>query len=189
MIHNKILRPLEKAFRIYAVLILILVIFQLVGLLMYIINVWPHLSTTPSSGVPMSGTRTFIVCLAVVAGFFRSFLWVCIYWNGARVFSLLTTKNELQGMVERITPLLASLTRLLIASCIMDVLFLPAYFLSDVLVPFSISGWRLGAVEVARIVFPQAFGFAALILAFLTSQYSQLLKERSQMKKEIELTI
>ncbi len=189
MSHNKILRPLEKAFRIYAVLTLILVLFQLVGLMMYLIKVWPHLFTAPSSGVPMSGTLTFIVCLAVVAGFFRSFLWIRIYWNGARVFSLLTTENEPSGMAERITSLLASLTRLLIASCIMDVLFLPAYFLSDVLVPFSISGWRFGVVEVARIIFPQAFGFAALILAFLTSRYSLLLKERSQMKKEIELTI
>ncbi len=38
-------------------------------------------------------------------------------------------------------------------------------------------------------IFPQAFGFAALILAFLTHQYGQLFKERSRLKNELELTI
>jgi len=69
------------------------------------------------------------------------------------------------------------------------ILFLPAYFLSDTFLPFSVSGWRLGAVELARLLLPQAFGFAALILAFLTHQYGILLKERSLMKAELDLTI
>lgn len=34
----------------------------------------------------------------------------------------------------------------------------------------------------------QAFGFSALVLAFLTHHYGQLLRERSQMKQELELT-
>jgi hypothetical protein len=92
-------------------------------------------------------------------------------------------------MADRLTPVLASLTRLLILSCVLDVLFLPAYFLSGAVLPFPIAGWRLGVVEVARVVFPQAFGFAALILAFLTHQYGQLLKESGRMKNELELTI
>jgi hypothetical protein len=156
---------------------------------MYLVYVWPWLRAYASSGETISGTLTYIVGIAVLAGFLRSFLWICIYWNGAKVFSLLNTEDESPGMVEKVTPLLTSLTRLLIASFIMDVLFIPAFFLTDVLLPFSISGWRLGVVEVARVVFPQAFGFAALILAFLASQYGQLLRERSQMKQEIELTI
>ena len=44
-------------------------------------------------------------------------------------------------------------------------------------------------VEAARIVFPQAFGFAALILAFLTHQYGHLFQERARMRRELELTI
>ncbi len=71
----------------------------------------------------------------------------------------------------------------------LDFLFLPAFFLSDAFLPFSVSGWRLGAVELARLLLPQAFGFAALILAFLTHQYGILLKERSLMKAELDLTI
>ena len=38
---NRIIRPMEKAFRFYAVLALAIVIFQGIGLLMYLVNVWP----------------------------------------------------------------------------------------------------------------------------------------------------
>ena len=41
----------------------------------------------------------------------------------------------------------------------------------------------------ARLVFPQAFGFAALILAFLTHQFRHLLQERSHLMEEVELTV
>ena len=68
-------------------------------------------------------------------------------------------------------------------------LFLPAYFLSDTFQPFAISGWRLGMMELARLLFPQAFGIAALILAYLTSNFAQLLRERGEMQRELELTI
>jgi hypothetical protein len=180
--HTRILRPLEKAFKVYAALALAIVVFQIIGLLMYISNAWPP------SGAQPSRTVTLVAILAVLVGFFRSSLWICIYWIGARVFSLLSKGNDC-SLDERIQPSLATLTRLLIASCVMDILFLPAFFLSDSFLPFSISGWRLGFVEVARIVFPQAFGFAALILAFLTSQYGELIRERSRMKSELALTI
>ncbi len=63
------------------------------------------------------------------------------------------------------------------------------HFLSDVFMPFPLAGWRLGAVEAARILFPQAFGVAALILAFLAHQYSQLVQDRRRMRSELELTI
>jgi hypothetical protein len=116
-------------------------------------------------------------------------VWIKIYWNGSKALSLLKSEGESQEMADRLTPVLASLTRLLIVSCVLDVLFLPAYFLSGAVLPFPIAGWRLGVVEIARVVFPQAFGFAALILAFLTHQYGQLLKESGRMKNELELTI
>jgi hypothetical protein len=82
-----------------------------------------------------------------------------------------------------------TLTRLLIVSCILDLFFVPVIFQSNVLLPFPVSGLCLGLVDLSILLFPQAFGIAALILAFLTRQYGQLLRERSQMKEEIDLTI
>jgi hypothetical protein len=38
-------------------------------------------------------------------------------------------------------------------------------------------------------LYPQAFGLAALVLAYLIHQYGRLTKERCQMKKDIELTV
>ena len=189
MNHNRITEPLAKALRFYAVLAAAIVIFQLTGLLMYLVNVWPSARLAGPGGEPFSAGVTTVLFFAVLMGFVRSFVWIKIYWDGSKAFSLLRTAVDSPGVAERLTPILASLTRLLIASCILDVLFLPAYFLSGALLPFPIAGWRLGAVEVARVLFPQAFGVAALILAFLTHQYGQFVKERSRMKNELELTI
>ena len=189
MDHNRITRPLAKALRFYAVLAAAIVIFQAIGLLMYLVNVWPTARLTAAGGEPLSTGVTAILFAAVITGFFRSFVWIKIYWDGSRAFGLLQSEAESPDLADRLTPVLASLTRLLVLSGILDVLFLPAYFLSGAVLPFSIAGWRLGMVEVARIIFPQAFGIAALILAFLTHQYGQLLKDRGRMKNELELTI
>ena len=189
MDHNRITKPLAKALRFYSVLAAAIVIFQAVGLLMYFVNVWPTVRLTGSGGESLSTGVTTILFAAVVMGFFRSFVWIKIYWDGSKAFSLLQSNGDSPDLAERLSPVLARLTWLLILSGILDVLFLPAYFLSGVVLPFSIAGWRLGLVEVARIVFPQAFGIAAMILAFLTHQYGQLLKERGRMKNELELTI
>jgi hypothetical protein len=189
MDHNRITRPLSKALRFYAVLAAAIVIFQAIGLLMYLVNVWPTARLTAAGGQPLSTGVTALLYAAVLMGFFRSFVWIKIYWDGSKAFSLLQSEGDSADLPGRLTPVLASLTRLLVLSGILDVLFLPAYFLSGSLLPFSIAGWRLGVVEVARIVFPQAFGIAALILAFLTHQYGQLMKERGRMKNELELTI
>ena len=75
------------------------------------------------------------------------------------------------------------------ASCILDVLLLPAIFLMDVFFPFTLSSMHLGLVQVATLLIPQAFGLSALILAYLAHQYGGLLRERGQMKKDLELTI
>jgi hypothetical protein len=189
MNHNRITEPLAKALRFYAVLAAAIVIFQGIGLLMYLVNVWPSARLASPSGEPISTGITAVLFAAVVMGFARSFVWIKIYWDGSKALSYLKSEGESPDIGDRLTPLLANLTRLLVVSCILDVLFLPAYFLSGAVLPFPIAGWRLGAVEVARVIFPQAFGFAALILAFLTHQYGQLFKERSRLKNELELTI
>jgi lysylphosphatidylglycerol synthetase-like protein (DUF2156 family) len=189
MNHNRITEPLAKALRFYAVLAAAIVVLQAIGLLMYLVNVWPTARLMGPGGEPMSTAVTVLLFAAVILGFTRSFVWIKIYWDGSKALSLLKSDRQSQHTMDRLTPVLASLTRLLIVSCVLDVLFLPAYFLSGAVLPFPIAGWRLGAVEVARVVFPQAFGFAALILAFLTHQYGQLLKESGRMKNELELTI
>jgi len=177
------LNPLEKALRVYAALVLALLLFQLLGLGMYLVNVWPDLRETVSTG------KKAVVCLALLFGFTRSFLWVLIYWNGARSLSILHGDTGSPQLADRLCPLLDRLARLLVASCVLDLLFLPAYFLSDTFRPFAISGWRLGMMELARLLFPQAFGIAALILAYLTSHFAQLLRERGELQRELELTI
>jgi hypothetical protein len=189
MDHNRITAPLAKALRFYAVLALGIVIFQAIGLLMYLVNVWPSVRLTSYEGGPISTGVTIVLFAAVIMGFARSFLWIRIYWDGSKALSLVYSEGDSPAIADRLTPILSSLTRLLVMSCVLDVLFLPAYFLSGAVLPFELAGWRLGVVEVARIVFPQAFGIAALILAFLTHQYGQLLKERARMHNELELTI
>jgi hypothetical protein len=183
MFRNKFLKALGKAFHIYAGLSLTVFMFQLVGLIMYFINVWPGGRDNISAGV------TRFVGLGVVLMLIRSCLWIRIYWSGARSFSILHREGDSPKLAERLTPLLRTLTRLLVVSCILDMCFVPVIFLSDRLLPFSVSGLWLGVVDLSILLFPQAFGIGALILAFLAHQYGQLLGERSQMKEEIELTI
>jgi hypothetical protein len=183
MIHHNFLNPLGKALRFYAGFALTIFLLQLVGLLMYFIYIWPRVRDTLSTGV------TLFVGLAVVLVLVRSCLWIWIYWSGAKAFSILRLEGESPDLADRLAPGLMTLTQLLVVSCILDLFFVPVIFLSDVLLPFSVSGWWLGLVDLSILLFPQAFGIAALILAFLTHQYAQILRERSQIKEEIELTI
>ena len=183
MIHYNFLNPLRKALRFYAGFALTVFLMQLIGLLMYFINIWPQVSDTLSTGV------TLFVGLAVVLVLVRSCLWIRIYWSGAGALYILRPERESSSRVDRLIPVLRILTRLFVVSCILDLFFVPVIFLSDILLPFSVSGLWLGLVDLAIILFPQAFGIAALILAFLTHQFGLLLRERSRMKEEIELTI
>lgn len=183
MVHHNFLNPLGKALRFYAGFAITVFLLQLVGLLMYFVTGWPQVRDTLSTGV------TLLVGLAVVSVLVRSCLWIRIYWSGARVFSVLRGEGDSPGLVNRLAPVLMTISRLLIVSCILDLLFVPVIFLSDLLRPFPVSWWWLGLIDLSILLFPQAFGIAALILAFLTRQYAQLLRERSQMKEEIELTI
>jgi hypothetical protein len=183
MFRNKFLKALGKAFQFYAGLALTVFLFQLIGLIIYFINVWPAVRDNLSGGV------TRIVGLAVVLILIRSCLWIRIYWSGGRAFSILYREGDSPKLADLLTPVLKTLTRLLVVSCILDVCFVPVIVLSDRLLPLSVSGFWLGAVDLSILLFPQAFGIGALILAFLAHQYGQLLRERSHMKEEIELTI
>lgn len=183
MMHPNFLTPLGKALRFYAGFGITVFLFQLAGLLMYFISGWPQVRDTLSTGV------TILVGLAVVSVLGRSGIWIRIYWSGARASSLLRGERESPDLADRLAPVLTTLSRLLVVSCILDLFFVPLIFLGDVLRPFAVSWWWLGLVDLSILLFPQAFGVAALILAFLTHQYAQLLRERSQMKEEIELTI
>jgi hypothetical protein len=68
MIHHKFITPLGKALRFYAGFALTVFLLQLVGILMYFINVWPGVRDTLSTGV------TRFVGLAVVLALVRSCL-------------------------------------------------------------------------------------------------------------------
>ncbi len=183
MIHNNFLTLLRKALRFYTGFALSIFLLQLSGLLIYFINVWPQVQNTLSTGI------TFYLGFAVLLVLVRSCLWVWIYWTGAGALYFFHQERESLNLSDRLAPMLKTLTRLLVVSCILDLFFVPVIFLSDVLLPFSVSGWWLGLIDLAILLFPQAFGIAALILAFLAHQYGLLLSERSRMKKEIELTI
>ncbi len=189
MTEHSMIQPLGKVFRFYAVFSLALFLFQLLGLAMYLANAWPSMRLTGASGEPIPSSTVMVIGLAMLMGFARSVVWITIYWRGSTVFHLLRTEAESPALADRVAPALGWLTRLLVASCVLDVLFLPAYFASDIFLPFSVSGWRLGLVETARLLFPQVFGIGALILAYLTHQYGQLLAERGHLKTELELTI
>jgi hypothetical protein len=183
MFHSKFLKALAKAFRFYAGLALIVLLFQFVGVAMYLFNVWPGMRGNLSAGV------TGFVSLAVVLILIRSSLWIQIYRSGGRSFAILHQEGDATYLADRITPTLKTLTRLLVATCILEVCFVPVVFLSDALLPFTVSGLWLGVIYLSILLLPQGFGVGALILAFLTHQYGQLLRERGQMKEEIELTI
>jgi len=183
MFHRKFLKVLEKAFVFYTALALAVFLFQIVGLTMYLFNVWPGIRENFSIGI------TSFVAIAIAFILVRSCLWIWIYFSGSRVFSILQREGESTKMAVHLSAVLRNLTRLLIVSCILDLCFVPVIFMSDRLLPFSISGLWLGIVDLSLLLFPQAFGIGALILAFLTHQYGLILKERNHMKEEIELTI
>jgi hypothetical protein len=183
MLRNRFLKALGKAFQFYAGLALTVFLLQVVGLIVYFINVWPAVQDDLSAGV------TRFVGLAVVLILIRSCLWIRIYWSGGRAFSILHREGDSPKLADLLAPVLKNLTRLLVVSCILDVCFVPVIFLSDRLLPLAVSGFWFGAVDLSILLFPQAFGIGALILGFLTHQYGQLLRERSQLREEIELTI
>ena len=66
MTHRAFFNPLEKVFRFYTGLYLAIILFQGVGLLMYVVNVWPRVRLTTSTGV------TLFIFLAVVLGLVRA---------------------------------------------------------------------------------------------------------------------
>ena len=183
MNRNSVLTRLEKGLRFLSGLALALLVFQVIGVLMYVLTAWPEMTAVPSTGITLVGIA------AVAAGLSRSFLWILIYWNGAKVVSTQRAHGESTELADALVPVLGTLTRLLVASCVLDVLLLPAIFLMDVFFPFKLSSVHLGMVQVASMVIPQAFGLAALLLAYLARQYGQLVQERCRMKKELELTI
>jgi hypothetical protein len=183
MSQDRVFAKLEKGLRFLAGLALALFLFQVTGVLTYVFTVWPGMREGPSTGI------TVLVMVAVAAGLARSTLWVGIYWNGAKVVSTLRSGKEPTELPDRLVPILRTLTRLLVASCILDVLLLPQIFFMDAFFPFTLSSVHLGLIQLASMLIPQAFGLAALILAYLTHQYGQLMKERCQMKTDLELTI
>ena len=180
---SRVFARLEKGLRFLAGLALALFVFQCVGLLMYVLTVWPGMAVKPSTGI------TALASASVVAGLARSTLWVRIYWTGSRVVATLRSHEGSAELPDRLLPILGVLTRLLIASCVLDVLLLPEIFLMDAFFPFTLSSVHLGLIQLASMLLPQAFGLAALILAYLTHQYGQLVRERCQMKTDLELTI
>jgi hypothetical protein len=189
MQHTRITRPLGKALQFYAALALAIVLFQLVGLGMYLYQHGLTIAGDGGASAAPSDAVLFLLAIAVVVGFIRWFVWIAIYWRGSKAFGLIDADGDSLERSHRLSRILEGLTRLLVLSFVLDVLFLPAYFLSDVVLPFPLAGWRLGLVEVARILLPQAFGIAALFLAFLTHQYAQLLEEHGAMQSELELTV
>jgi len=150
---------------------------------MYVKNVWPGVRDSISTGV------TLFIVLAIVLVLVRSGFWIRIYWSGAKAISILRREGESKELPDILLPVLMTLKHLLVVSFILDIFFVPVIFLSDVLLPYRLSGQWLGAVYLSIIFLPQAFGIGALILAFLTHQYAQLLKERKELKEEIELTV
>jgi hypothetical protein len=132
---------------------------------------------------------TLIAVVAVIAGLARSLLWVRIYWIGARVLRMHRETDDPVALASQLASPLQNLTRHLVLSAILDVLTLPAIFLMDTFFPFTLSSWQLGLVQMAILLFPQVFGLAALVLAYLTHQYGQWMKERGTMHQELALTI
>jgi hypothetical protein len=183
MKQNPMLARLEKGLRFLAGLAAALILFQGVGVLMYLVTVWPRMRGQTSTGIAVLGA------VALTAALSRSFLWILIYWNGSKVVSTLRADGESTALPDRLVPILGTLARLLVASCVLDVLLLPAIFLMDVFFPFTLSSVQLGMVQLAAMLIPQAFGLAALVLAYLAHGYGRLVKERCRMRKELELTI
>jgi hypothetical protein len=183
MNQNALLAKLEKGLRILSGVALALILFQGLGVLTYVLSVWPRMIGVPSTGI------TILAIVAVSAALGRSSLWIRIYWTGANVLSTLRKNGESTELPNSLVPILRTLTRLLVASCVLDVLLLPAIFLMDSFFPFKLSSVQLGLIQVATLLIPQTFGLAALVLAYLAHQYGLLVQERCQMKRDLELTI
>lgn len=183
MKRDSLLARLEKGLRALSVVALGLMLFQTLGVVIYVLTVWPGMVDAPSTGI------TALASGAVAAALIRSCLWIRIYWTGARVASTLRVHGDSDGLPGRLVPILGTLSRLLVASCALDVALLPAIFLMDSFFPFSISGTMLGLTLAATLVIPQAFGLTALILAYLARQYGQIVQERCRMKRELDLTV
>lgn len=181
MNRDMLMNKLGKGLRFLSWLALALLLFQSLGVLMYLTNVRPGMSGIPT-GVTILGAVSVLACLV------RSSLWVMIYRKGAGAVSALGSDGDDAEPVE-LTEILGRLARLLVASCILDVLLLPAIFLMDVFFPFSLSSVQLGLIQLASMLLPQAFGLSALILAYLAHQYGRLIGERCRMKHELDLTI
>lgn len=182
--HNyKFVKVLGNAFKFYTVLALVVLLFQFVGLIMYSLNVWPNIQNS------LSELITSFIIITVFLILIRSCIWIWIYWFGAKAFSILYHQDESPQIFDGLIPKLRTLTKLLVVSCILEVCFVPIIFMSDRLLTFPITGLWLGIIDLTLIFFPQAFGVSAIILAFLTHQYGKLLKERSQMREDFELTI
>jgi hypothetical protein len=178
-----LLTKLEKGLRLLSGFAVALALFQGLGVLTYVLNVWPQMRQGASTGI------TLLVVVAVAAALARSCLWIRIYWNAAKVVFTLRTHGESSSLSERLVPLLRTLTRQFTASCALDVLLLPAIFLMDRFFPFTLSSVHLGLIEATTLLLPQAFGLGALILAYLSHQFGTLMKERCQMRSDLELTI
>lgn len=183
MTRDALLKRLEKGLRLLSGIGLALLLFQCLGVLMYLINVWPDMRGTTTTTVAAVGG------VALTAGLARSALWVKIYWTGAKVLSTVRTEGESNKLADVLVPVLNALSGSLVASCILDVLLLPAIFLMDVFFPFKLSSVQLGMVQLASVLVPQTFGAAALILAWLARQYGSIVHERCQMKTDLDLTI
>lgn len=183
MDQTMLLTKFEKGLRVLAGLALGLTLFQCMGVVIYVMKAWP-----PPGGVPVLAI-TVLVAGAVAAGLARSCLWIWIYWRGAEVLSVLRRRGDAFACSEELAERLRGLTRLFITSCLLDVLFLPAVFLMDRFLEFQATGVQLGLIDLGLLSFPQAFGLAALVLAYLTHNYGKLLGEHSRMKRELELTI
>jgi len=181
MNRDLLMNKLGAGLRLLSWLALALLLFQTLGVLMYVVNVRPSMSGIPA-GIALLGT------LAVAAGLGRSALWIRIYRNGAGAVETLGSGGE-AAEPEKLTGILDRLAKLLVTSCILDVLLLPAIFLMDVFFPFTLSSVHLGLVMLAAMLLPQAFGLAALLLAYLARQYGLLVRERCRMKSELDLTI
>lgn len=183
MNRTSLFAKLERGLRLLAGLALALTLFQTTGVLVYALDVWPQMPKVPPLGVTALGIVAVTACIA------RSTLWVRIYWKAAAVPSTLQADGDSSTLPDRLLPILDTLTRLFIASSILDVLLLPFIFLMDVFFPFTLSSLHVGLAQVGVLLFPQAFGLAALVLAFLTHQYGNLIRERSQLRSDLELTV
>lgn len=181
MNRDLLMNKLGEGLRLLSWLALALLLFQALGVLMYVVNVSPEMSGIPS-GISLLGALAVAACLV------RSALWIRIYRNGAVAVAVLGSDRD-GARPDVLTGILDRLAKLLVTSCMLDVLLLPAIFLMDVFFPFELSSVHLGLIMLAAMLLPQAFGLAALLLAYLARQYGLLVRERCRMKSELDLTI